>query len=102
MYYISLEFIERQGANDTIRDTMSTSEKRLSQMRTNPKGDWRIEDLETVAAALGLQVRKSGGSHVVFSHPAVATRLTVPARRPIKPVYIRHFVELIDEIRGVP
>jgi len=27
-------------------------------------------------------------------------RVTVPARRPIKPVYIRQFVELVDEIQG--
>ena len=69
-------------------------------MRENPKGDWRIEHLETVAATLGMTVRKSGGSHAVFSHPATAVRLTVPARRPIKPVYIRHFIEMIDEVRG--
>jgi predicted RNA binding protein YcfA (HicA-like mRNA interferase family) len=79
---------------------MSSAEKRVAQMRANPKGDWRIEDLETVAASLGMKIRKSGGSHAVFSHPATATRLTVPARRPIKPVYIRHFLDMIDEIRG--
>jgi predicted RNA binding protein YcfA (HicA-like mRNA interferase family) len=75
---------------------MSTADKRIAQMRTSPKGDWRIEDLETVATALGMKVRKSGGSHAVFSHPATAVRLTVP----IKPVYIRHFIDMIDEIRG--
>ena len=81
---------------------MSTTEKRIAQMRANPKADWRIEDLETVATALSMKVRKSGGSHAVFSHPATSTRLTVPARRPIKPVYIRHFIEMVDEIRGAP
>lgn len=81
---------------------MSTAEKRIAQMRASPKDDWRIEDLETVATALGMKVRKSGGSHAVFSHPATAVRLTVPARRPIKPVYIRHFINMIDEIRGAP
>ncbi|MGH7104719.1 MAG: hypothetical protein ACREFJ_20255 [Acetobacteraceae bacterium] len=56
--------------------------------------------MEAVAAASGLKVRKSGGSHVVFSHPAVAEALTVPARRPIKPVYVRRFVALIGAVRG--
>ena len=79
---------------------MRTAEKRLLQIRGNPKGNWRIEDLEVVAASLGMKVRKSGGSHVVFSHPAATLRVTVPARRPIKPIYIRQFVDLIDEIRG--
>ena len=81
---------------------MNSAEKRLSQMRANPKGDWRIEDLEMVAASLGMQVRKSGGSHAVFSHRAATLRVTVPVRRPIKPIYIRQFVDLIDEIRGAP
>jgi hypothetical protein len=38
---------------------------------------------------------------VVLSHPAVSTRLTIPARRPIKAVYIRMLVALLDEIRGM-
>ena len=88
------------ASNDTIGNIMRTAEKRLLQIRGNPKGNWRIEDLEVVAASLGMKVRKSGGSHVVFSHPAATLRVTVPARRPIKPIYIRQFVDLIDEIRG--
>jgi hypothetical protein len=35
------------------------------------------------------------GSPVTFRHP-VAGRLTVPADRPIKPVYARQFVRLVD------
>lgn len=66
-------------------------------MRDNPR-DWRIEDLEAVAGRFGVKARKSGGSHVVFTHPASYTALCVPARRPIKPVYVRKFVELVDEI----
>jgi hypothetical protein len=30
---------------------------------------------------------KSGGSHVVFEHPDLAEALSVPARRPIKPIW---------------
>jgi uncharacterized protein HemX len=40
---------------DTICNIMSTADKRIAQMRTSPKGDWRIEDLETVATALGMK-----------------------------------------------
>lgn len=81
---------------------MSSVEKKIEAMRAHPKGDWRIVDFETVARALGMAVRKGGGSHVVFSHTASRTRLTVPARRPIKPVYVRAFIEFIDEIREQP
>jgi predicted RNA binding protein YcfA (HicA-like mRNA interferase family) len=40
--------------------------------------------------------RQPGGSHVIFRHPNGAM-LSVPARRPIKPVYVKKFVRLIEE-----
>lgn len=78
---------------------MPRADKTLEDMRANPR-DWRIESLESVAAAFGLNIRKPGGSHVVFEHPAVAEALSVPARRPIKSVYVRRFVHLVDAVRG--
>ena len=77
---------------------MPRADKTLDRMRANPR-DWRIGTLEAVAAAHGVNVRKHGGSHVVFEHPSVPEALSVPARRPIKPVYIRRFVVLIDAVR---
>jgi hypothetical protein len=47
---------------------MARGDKTLAAMRTNPR-DWRIASLEAVAAAAGVNVRKSGGSHVVFGAP---------------------------------
>lgn len=64
-------------------------------MKANPL-DWRIDSLRSVAEAYGLAWRRPGGSHVVFRHPN-GGMLTVPARRPIKPVYIRKFVRLVEE-----
>jgi predicted RNA binding protein YcfA (HicA-like mRNA interferase family) len=64
-------------------------------MKANPL-DWRIETLQVVAEAYGLVWRRPGGSHVVFRHPR-GGMLTVPARRPIKPVYVRKFVRLVEE-----
>jgi acyl-coenzyme A synthetase/AMP-(fatty) acid ligase len=37
---------------------------------------------------------------VVFEHPAVAEAVSVPARRPIKPVYVRRFVAFIEAVRA--
>jgi hypothetical protein len=68
-------------------------------MRANPR-DWRIASLESVAAAWKVNVRKSGGSHVVFEHPDLPEALSVPARRPIKPIYVQRFVRFIDAVRG--
>ncbi|MND04623.1 hypothetical protein D3C83_249830 [compost metagenome] len=37
-----------------------------------------------------------GGSHVIFSAHGVREIVSVPAKRPIKPVYIKRFLTLID------
>lgn len=66
-------------------------------MRANPR-DWRIEDLESVARTFGINVRKPGGSHVIFEHTSVNEALSVPAHRPIKPVYVKAFVRLIEAV----
>jgi predicted RNA binding protein YcfA (HicA-like mRNA interferase family) len=78
---------------------MPLADKTLDAMRANPR-DWRIGSLEAVAAAHGVNVRRQGGSHVVFEHPGVAEAISVPARRPIKPVYVRRFVVFIEAVRG--
>jgi len=73
---------------------VSNAAKLMARMRRNPR-DWRIEDLKVVADRLGIDHDQHGTSHVVFRH-AKAGRLSVPADRPIKPVYVRLFVELVD------
>jgi hypothetical protein len=75
---------------------MPTADKIVARMRSNPR-DWRIEDLKVVASSLGIDYDQGRTSHVVFRHPK-GGRLSVPARRPIKPVYIRLFLELIDRL----
>jgi hypothetical protein len=77
---------------------VSNAAKTLAKMRRNPR-DWRIEDLKVLADQMGIGHDQGGTSHVVFRHP-VAGRLSVPARRPIKPVYIRLFLALIDRLGG--
>lgn len=67
--------------------------KLLEQMRRNPRGDWRIEELRSAALGYGLNVRSGRGSHVVFEHALVAGALTVPARRPT------FAVALVDDAR---
>ncbi len=76
--------------------------KLLAAMRNNPRGDWRIEDLATVSRSIAgvLFLKPTGGSHYKVAHPRHAEILTVPARRPLKPVYVRRFVSMIDNIIG--
>lgn len=67
---------------------MGNKNKILDKMRENPR-DWRIEQLETTAKHFSINVRKTGGSHVVFDHPNCVDLLCVPAHRPIKPIYVK-------------
>jgi hypothetical protein len=69
----------------------------LERMRLNPAADWRIEDVERVCREHGLLFRAGRGtSHCHAKHPNAREILTIPARRPIKPVYIRKRVRYID------
>lgn len=70
--------------------------KLLMKMRRNPRGDWTIEDFKAIASHHEIEWRSPGGSHVVFVS-ALGDVLTVPARRPIKPIYVKLFVEMIDK-----
>jgi len=74
---------------------MSQAEKTLDKMRANPR-DWRIDDLEAVATRHGLTIRKPRGSHVIFQKPGTVLEVSIPVHRPIKPVYVRALIELID------
>ena len=75
--------------------------KLLERMRANPRNDWRLTDVETLANRYGLSINrpKGGGSHVTLGHDS-GLRLTVPARRPIKPVYIRRLVQMIAQLEN--
>lgn len=79
---------------------MSKVGKQLEKMRANPRDDWRIEDLKTIADRVGLVYRQPGTSHVTFRSGS-GQKLTVPAHKPIKPVYIKLFLELVDEMGEV-
>ena len=79
---------------------MGSTEKIIEAMRRNPL-DWRIGEILSVAHRLGIEVRNEGGSHHVFSHPATIRNVSIPAHRPIKPVYVRQFVALVDKLKEV-
>ena len=72
---------------------MANAKKILEKMKANPK-DWRIDKLKTVATAHNVTWRQKG-SHVIFADEYGET-LPVPAKRPIKPVYIKMFVAFIE------
>ena len=70
----------------------------LDAMRNNPR-DWRIDNLIGVAQQFEIECRNHGGSHHVFSYPGVEADVCVPAHRPIKPIYVRQFLILVDSVK---
>ena len=66
-------------------------------MRRNPR-DWRIDDFKALADHFGIEYRNEGGSHHVFGCQGVPLKVCVPAHRPVKPVYVRQFLALVDKI----
>ena len=73
---------------------MNAAAKLLASMRRNPL-DLQIGDLQAVARQNNLDWRHQKSSHCVFIRDDGRT-LSVPAHRPIKPIYVRKFVDLID------
>jgi hypothetical protein len=74
--------------------------KLLAAMRRNPRDNWTVQDIETVCRGIeGVRFRRpSGGSHYKVSHPQVADILTIPARKPLKPIYVKLFVSMMGSI----
>ncbi|WP_205647865.1 hypothetical protein [Acuticoccus yangtzensis] len=69
--------------------------KALEAMESNPRADWTIDDIGRVARGLGLRFSPpTSGSHYKVSSEHVDGLLVVPARKPIKPPYIRDFCGL--------
>ena len=71
-------------------------------MRANPRADWRISDVEALCREYNVSFAppRGGGSHCKVTHPSQSEILTIPFKRPIKPVYIRKLVEFIDAVRN--
>lgn len=67
-------------------------------MRNNPR-DWKIETLKDIAGRFNVAWRQPGTSHVTFRH-CNGAKITVPAHRPIKPIYVKKFIRLISEGEG--
>ena len=76
---------------------MSKADKLVEKMRRNPVGDWSIDDVRTLCKGLGWQCfpPTGGGSHWKVVIPGSEAILTIPAKRPIKPVYIRKLMEYV-------
>ena len=78
------------------------AQSRLDRMRANPAADWTIEDVAAVCREHGVRCTppSGGGSHWKVSDPSQRDILTIPSRRPLKLVYIRRLVRLIELVKN--
>ena len=78
---------------------MSRRQKRLERIRRNPN-NVSLADLRSVLEDYGFEHRRTSGSHYTFAYVlgGVTRLFTVPFRRPIKPIYVRQALHIIDQI----
>ena len=78
---------------------MSKRSKRLDRIRQNPT-NVSLDDLRRVLEDYGFVLERSEGSHFTFS-VIIANQtklLVVPYRRPVKPIYVKKALQIIDEV----
>ncbi|GAB5535020.1 MAG: hypothetical protein Rubg2KO_12690 [Rubricoccaceae bacterium] len=56
-----------------------------------------FEELRGVLLHLGFEQRAPKGSHYTFAHPKVRDILTIPKRKPLKPIYVKKARAIILE-----
>ncbi|MEQ8898642.1 MAG: hypothetical protein RID23_16270 [Roseovarius sp.] len=76
---------------------MASATKTLEKMEQNPQGDWKVSDFEKVCRYHDIECDppSGGGSHYKVTSPHLEGILTVPAKRPIKAIYVRKFVSYV-------
>ena len=80
---------------------MTRADKLLERMQRNPRDDFHIDDVISLCRANGVSCEApTRGSHYAIRHASQAAILTVPARRPVKPVYIRALVAYIQAVKA--
>jgi hypothetical protein len=78
---------------------MSKRQKRLERIRQNPN-NVSLADLRTVLEDYSFEYKKTVGSHYTFAYELGGeTKLfVVPFRLPVKPIYIKQALRIIDQI----
>ncbi|MEA2027596.1 MAG: type II toxin-antitoxin system HicA family toxin [Campylobacterota bacterium] len=74
---------------------MSKKDKLLEAIKNNPK-NVRFEDLKKILESIGYKAINRGGSHYVFTK-ANATSLTIPFKKPVKVVYVKQVLNIIEQ-----
>lgn len=94
----SLHLVDRDGTA-TLKSELMKILERIRDLGRNSPNVCAVEDIEAVCRSFGLDYdRPAHGSHHIVSHPQIEGLLTVPANRPIKPLYLRLLTEMISSV----
>ena len=74
---------------------MSKKDKLIEAIKNNPK-NIKFEDLKKILEDLGYTANNRGGSHYVFTKKD-STSLTIPYKRPVKVIYVKQVISIIEE-----
>lgn len=75
-------------------------EKLIKDMYNNPN-NVRFESLASLLRYYGFLMHQSGGgsSHYVFKHSALPYGLSVPYDRPLKAIYVKKALKMMEELK---
>jgi len=74
---------------------MSRKDKLIDAIKNNPK-NVRFQDLKKILESIGYTAVNNGGSHFVFTKDN-AISLTIPYKKPVKVVYVKQVIKIIEE-----
>ena len=77
---------------------MSRKDKLIDAIKNNPK-NVRFQDLRKILESIGYTAVNNGGSHFVFTKDN-AISLTIPYKKPVKVVYVKQVIKIIEEEEG--
>ena len=75
---------------------MSKKDKLLKAIKNNPK-NINFEDIKKLLESVGYKAKNSGGSHWVFRKEGINS-ITIPFKRPIKAIYAKRVLMIIEDI----
>ena len=75
--------------------SMSKKEKLVQAIVNNPT-NVKFEELKKILESIGYTSINRGGSHYVFTQKGCPS-LTIPYKRPVKVVYVKQVIQIIEE-----
>ena len=74
---------------------MSKKDKLIEAIKNNPK-NVKFEDLKKILEDIGYISINRGGSHYLFTRKG-SLSLTIPYKRPVKIIYVKQVIRIIEE-----